>query len=146
MFNSIISYDFNLDRMTSFEGDTGAYLQYTHVRLCSLQRNATIQLRNSRSLIDTSLLTESKAHELVMLLSTFPDVVRNCLKGYEPSTLVTYSFSLAHLVSSALAWDVLAVRGKEEELAQARLYLFECARDVLGSAMRLLSLLPLERM
>lgn len=33
--------------------------------------------------------------------------------------------------------------GQEHELAQARLFLYTCARDVLGSAMKLLSLSPL---
>jgi hypothetical protein len=34
----INNYNFNWDRMTSFEGDTGPYLQYAHVRLTSLTR------------------------------------------------------------------------------------------------------------
>jgi arginyl-tRNA synthetase len=38
------------------------------------------------------------------------------------------------------------VMGQEPELAQARLLLYACARDVLGNAMRLLSLTPLTRM
>lgn len=36
--------------------------------------------------------------------------------------------------------------GQEHELALARLFLYTSARDVLGSAMRLLSLTPLTRM
>ena len=44
------------------------------------------------------------------------------------------------------AWEILIVMGQEQELAQARLYLYTCARDVLSSAMRLLTLTPLERM
>lgn len=51
---------------------------------------------------------------------------------------------LAHLISSA--WEVLIVMGQEQELAQARLYLYTCAKDVLASAMKLLSLTPLDRM
>ena len=34
------NYVFDIRRMTSFEGDTGPYLQYAHARLCSLLRNA----------------------------------------------------------------------------------------------------------
>ena len=34
----INNYTFNWDRMLSFEGDTGPYLQYAHVRLASLDR------------------------------------------------------------------------------------------------------------
>ena len=40
----IKDYDFNWARMTSFEGDTGPYLQYTHARLCSIERKAAEQV------------------------------------------------------------------------------------------------------
>jgi arginyl-tRNA synthetase len=51
---------------------------------------------------------------------------------------------LAHVISSA--WETLIVMGQEAELAQARLLLYMCARDVLANAMRLLSLTPITRM
>ncbi|KAG8987530.1 hypothetical protein FRB93_004486 [Tulasnella sp. JGI-2019a] len=142
----IMSYSFDWKRMTSFEGDTGPYLQYAHVRLCSIERTVApnLVLRSSMSDIDISLLTESKAREIVFHLATYPDVVKNALKTHEPSAIVTHCFKLAHLISSA--WETLVVKGQETEVAQARLLLYTCARDVLGSAMRLLSLNPLDRM
>merc|ERR1711991_900677 len=33
-------YVFEWDRVTSFEGDTGPYLQYAHARLCSIEEKA----------------------------------------------------------------------------------------------------------
>ena len=33
----IKDYDFKLERVTQFEGDTGPYLQYAHARLCSIE-------------------------------------------------------------------------------------------------------------
>lgn len=58
---------------------------------------------------------------------------------------MTYAFKLAHVISSA--WDVVIVKGEEDvEKAKAKMFLFECAREVLGAAMRLLSIRPLERM
>jgi len=142
----VISYSFDPARMTSFEGDTGAYLQYAHVRLCSIQRKVApnIVLRTDPSQINTELLVEPKAREIVWLLATYPEVVKTALKVNEPSTIVSYCFKLAHLISSA--WEILIVMGSEQEVAQARLYLYTCAKDVLASAMRLLSLTPLERM
>ncbi|KAL5514035.1 hypothetical protein ACEPAG_2796 [Sanghuangporus baumii] len=141
-----ISYSFDPARMTSWDGDTGAYLQYAHVRMCSVTRKVAHQvtLREDVSNINVELLTEPKAREIVYLLATYPDVVRAAFKTYEPSTIVSYCFKLAHLISSA--WETLIVMNQEQELAQARLYLFTCARLVLSSAMRLLSLTPLERM
>ncbi|KAG5718303.1 hypothetical protein E4T56_gene14990 [Termitomyces sp. T112] len=66
------------------------------------------------------------------------------MKNYEPSTIVSYCFRLSHVISSA--WETLNVIGQDEEIAQARLYLFTCARFVLAGGMRLLSLTPIDRM
>ncbi|KAJ9107601.1 hypothetical protein QFC21_001060 [Naganishia friedmannii] len=141
----INDYEFNISRMTSFEGDTGPYIQYSHVRLCSVQRkNPNILLPEDLTQVKTSLLSEPKAREIIYILSTYPQVIRDAFVDYQPSTIVTFCFKLCHLVSQA--WETLKVQGQEEELAVARLYLFVCSRDVLSSAMRLLSLTPLERM
>lgn len=77
--------------------------------------------------VDTTLLTEPKARELVYLLSQYPDVVKNALKTHEPNNIVSYAFQLTHVVSSLL--EILKVKGQEQKLAQARLFLFMCARD-----------------
>jgi arginyl-tRNA synthetase len=36
----------SLDRMTSYEGDTGPYLQYAHARLSSITRKAELSLED----------------------------------------------------------------------------------------------------
>ncbi|KAJ7576785.1 hypothetical protein C8J56DRAFT_971563 [Mycena floridula] len=141
------NYTFNWDRMKSFEGDTGPYLQYAHVRLSSIGRkNPHLLPLPPPSQIDISCLIESdKARELVFLLGTYPDVVKVALKTHEPSGVVTFAFKLSHAISSA--WETVVVKGEEDlDKARARMWLYESARDVLGSAMRLLSLRPLDRM
>lgn len=64
------------------------------------------------------------------------------------ANLVSYCFKLVHLIRSA--WETILVKGLvgkgERELAEARLLLYVCARNVLGSAMKMLFLIPLERM
>lgn len=149
LFNKcrINNYTFNWDRMKSFEGDTGPYLQYAHVRLSSLSRkNPHLLPLPPPSQIDTTSLAESThAREIVFLLGTYPDVVKVALKTHEPSGVVTYAMRLSHAISSA--WEALAVKGEEDlDKARARLWMYESARDVLGAAMRLLSIRPLERM
>jgi arginyl-tRNA synthetase len=143
----INNYTFNWDRMKSFEGDTGPYLQYAHVRLASMERkNPDLVPLPPPSSIDTSSLTTSvQAREIVFLLGSYPDVVKTALKTHEPSGVVTFAFRLSHAISSA--WETVVVKGEEDkEKARARMWLYICARDVLGAAMRLLSLRPLERM
>ncbi|KAK7439837.1 arginyl-tRNA synthetase [Stygiomarasmius scandens] len=143
----INNYTFNWDRMLSFEGDTGPYLQYAHVRLASIGRkNPQFLPLPAPSQIDiTTLIESSHAREIAFLLGSYPDVVKTALKTHEPSGVVTFAFRLSHAISSA--WETVIVKGEEdEEKARARMWLYECAREVLAAAMRLLSLRPLERM
>ncbi|GAA5895205.1 hypothetical protein JCM5296_002013 [Sporobolomyces johnsonii] len=145
----INDYAFKWERMTSFEGDTGPYLQYAHVRLSSVERKNAPEVvlpppAERPTAIDVSLLTEPKAREIVVLISTYPDVVRAALKSLEPSTICTFAFRLCHAISSA--WETLIVKGQPQDVALARLWLYVSAKDVLASAMRLLTLSPLEKM
>lgn len=145
------SYQFDWSRMLSFEGDTGPYLQYNHVRLCSIERRVAetdgLQLPPSPmdvSLLKLDLLTESKARDVIMLLATWPDIVKSAMKDFQPSTVVQYCFKLTHAVSSA--WEVLIVKNQEKDLALARLMMYRSARHVLGAALQLLTIPPLQRM
>jgi arginyl-tRNA synthetase len=133
--------------MKSFEGDTGPYLQYAHVRLASIERkNPEILPLPEPSQIDISCLCDAPAaREIVFLLGTYPDVVKVALRTHEPSGVVTFAFRLSHAISSA--WETVVVKGEPDTVkARARLWMYVCARDVLGAAMRLLSCKPLERM
>ncbi|KAK4048753.1 arginyl-tRNA synthetase [Microbotryomycetes sp. JL201] len=145
----INNYKFEWSRMTSFEGDTGPYLQYAHVRLSSVERKNAGEVvlpppAERASKINTALLTDPKSREIILLLANYPDYVRQAFKGSEPSTVVTWCFRLCHAISSA--WETLLVRGQPNDVALARLWLYVTAKDVLATAMRLLTLEPLEKM
>ncbi|KAK4071247.1 uncharacterized protein Triagg1_6278 [Trichoderma aggressivum f. europaeum] len=139
----INNYTFNMEAMTSFEGDTGPYLQYAHSRLCSIKRRANLTEEDLLS-ADLSLLTEQHATNVVRMLSQWPDTVQNTLKTLEPTTVLTYLFKMSHAVSSS--YDHLQVVGSEKELMKARMALYDAARIVLSNGMKLLGLTPLERM
>lgn len=128
--------------MTSFEGDTGPYLQYAHARLCSISRKAGLSSEDLDS-ADLSLLSETHAINLVRALASWPDVVQNTVKTQEPVTVLSYLFKMTHMLSSS--YDVLKVVGSEREIMKARMALYEAARQTLHNGMRLLGLSPVER-
>ncbi|EPS35744.1 hypothetical protein H072_10806 [Dactylellina haptotyla CBS 200.50] len=138
----INNYPFDITRMTSFEGDTGPYLQYAHARLCSILRKANIPMPLIHT-ADLTLITEPQAVLLLRTLAQFPDVITNTLKTNEPTTIVNYLFKMTQLLSSS--YEVVKVVGSEENVARARMALFESARTVLSNGMRLLGLTPVER-
>ncbi|KAF1998989.1 arginyl-tRNA synthetase [Amniculicola lignicola CBS 123094] len=143
----INNYNFDMDRMTSFEGDTGPYLQYAHARLCSIHRKvsqAVSDIPSDLSTADLSLLNEPHAIEVVRQLAAWPDMFLNTVKTQEPTTVLTYLFKMVHTISSS--YDHLQVVGSEREVMLARLALYGAARQVLNNGMRLLGLSPVERM
>ena len=140
----INNYEFKWERMLSFEGDTGPYLQYAHSRLKSLERNFTPITSEGLTSIDYSLLRESQASDLIRILAQYPDILRSAMKTKEPATIVTYLFKLTHQVSSC--YTSLWVSGQTEEVAMARLALYAAARQVLYNGMTLLGLTPVDRM
>ena len=141
----INNYTFDMDRMTSFEGDTGPYLQYAHARLCSIYRRAiTSDPSIDLSTADLSLLKEPHAIDLVRQLASWPDTFLNTVKTQEPTTVLTYLFKMAHALSSS--YDQLQVVGSERKVMVARLALYVAARQVLNNGMKILGLNPVERM
>lgn len=142
-FFSINGYDFNLDAMTSFEGDTGPYLQYAHARLCSMTRKSELDVDELVN-ANFDLLTEQHAVDLVRLLAQWPDVLLQTAKTLEPITVLSYLFRMTHMLSSS--YDVLKVIGSEPDVKQARMALYASARQVLNNGMRVLGLSPVQRL
>ncbi|KAI5966321.1 SYR1 [Candida pseudojiufengensis] len=139
----ILNYEFKWDRMTSFEGDTGPYLQYAHSRLCSVERKSNIKKEELEN-ANFELLTEPCALNLIRIIAQYPDIIKKTVKNMEASTIVTYLFNLTHIVSQC--YDILWVAGQEKDIAIARLALYATARQVLNNGMKLLGLTPVERM
>ncbi|KAI1736000.1 arginyl-tRNA synthetase [Xylaria scruposa] len=140
------NYEFDLERMTSFEGDTGPYLQYAHVRLCSIFQKVDIS-RDEMLAADFSVLPNSPhAIRLLRIIAQFPDVVKQALKTLEPTTILTYLFKLAQQLSSS--YEHLKVLNAPEgrDVSVARAALYEAARQTLHNGMLLLGLTPLNRM
>ena len=72
--------------MPSFEGDTGPYPQYAHVRLSFVEcKNTELLPLPASSQLKAELLVELPAREIAFLLSSYPDVVKTALELHEPS-------------------------------------------------------------
>jgi len=142
----INGYDFDMARMTSFEGDTGPYLQYAHARLSSILRKVGDKGAPPEELAkaDFGLLKENVAIDLMRTLALWPHTFLMTLKTLEPITTLKYLFVMTHSLSAS--YKHLQVVGSEPELLKARMALYVCARQVLSNGMRLLGLSPLERM
>lgn len=147
-------YNFDMDRMTSFEGDTGPYLQYSHARLCSIKRKAEVSDEEMLK-ADLSLITAREGVLLIRSLAQWPDVFLNTYKTQEPVTVLSYLFKMSHMLSScydaidrnnnnAKTLSVMYADSPEKKVALMAMY--EAARIVLNNGMQLLGLSPVQRM
>ncbi|KAK4188626.1 arginine--tRNA ligase [Podospora australis] len=139
----IKDYQFNMDDITRYEGETGPHLQYAHVRMCSMRRQNDLSNEQLAS-ADLSLLTEPHAVNIARTLVEWPDVVNKAREKHQPQVVVQYLFRLADEIGSA--WVKLKVEGTEHEVMKARMAVFDAARIVLRNGMQLLGMNPLERM
>ena len=84
--------DFRWEEVLSFEGETGPYLQYTHARLCSVQRRYGKEIGSE---VDYKLLAQTEEQRVIELLADFPSIVIDAAKQYEPSFIASHLLKLA---------------------------------------------------
>lgn len=93
------SFDFNLEEIVQFEGETGPYVQYTHARSRSI-------LSKYGQEVDLSAefdLSDDYAWEVAKKLADYPRIIRQAGDRYEPSVVAKYLVQLAQLFNKYYA-------------------------------------------
>lgn len=132
-------YDFNLEEMLSFEGETGPYVQYTYARIQSILRKADYKAQSDVE-ID---FNDSDSWEIVKLLQDFPNVIKRAADKYEPSVISKYVINLAQAFNKYYAHVRIL---EENEGLQARLALADSTATVIKESLRLLGVEAPEEM
>ena len=137
-------YVFDVDRFTSFEGNTGPYILYTIVRIKSILaryqaeggslEGITIQTPNSES---------EKA--LMLALSKFNAVMENAFEELAPHKICAYIYELANDFNH-FYHEVKILSEENEEKKKGYLALLMLTRDVLESCIHVLGFTSPERM
>ncbi|MGH3248819.1 MAG: arginine--tRNA ligase, partial [Trebonia sp.] len=91
------AYTFEWDRMISFKGNTGPYLQYATARIRSIFRRAGIDADTPGGPV---VITEPAERELALKLLGFGAVVTQVADTAEPHQLCGYLFELASLFTT----------------------------------------------
>jgi len=126
---------FSWDEILNFEGETGPYVQYTHVRACSVIEKYGKPVRGDA---DLAPLAEPEEFELAKVLATFADAVERAGREHEPSVVARYLLDLCGLFNSY--YHKHQVLGNSDELTDARIVLVDAVRQVLANGMELLGL------
>jgi arginyl-tRNA synthetase len=136
------AYIFDWDRMISFKGNTGPYLQYATARIRSIFRRAGLDEADPRGPI---VITEPAERELARKLLDFGAVVTQVADTAEPHRLCGYLFEVASLFTTF--YELCPVlKASDEETRQSRLALCAATLRVLTTGLGLLGVPLPERM
>ena len=135
-------YVFDLDRMVSFDGNTGPYLQYAHARICSIFRRADIDRASVRGL---SILVEApQERALALRLLAYPTAIDATIDSYSPHKLCTYVYELASDFTAF--YEHCPVLKADEPTRSSRLALADLTARTLAHSLRLLGIDAPEQM
>ncbi len=127
----------------SFDGATGPFAQYSYARLSSILRKGEGLLPENVS--DFSALGNREEMNLALLLAHYPDVVRDSAESLSPARIAVWIFDTARAINQ-FHREHLVINPDNKILTAARGGLVRIARQVLGNSLRLLGIIPLERM
>ncbi len=135
-----LDYEFDVNQMVKFEGQTGPYLQYTGVRIASIIRNQNIDLTN----LDLSLFDKEHYYEVIKLVGDFDDVITDAAKEYAPSIIARYLLDLASSFNKF--YSIERINTEDEKIRNTNFALAKAVRIVLNEGLRLLGIKYLEKM
>ena len=135
------NFDFDLNEVVRFEGDTGPYVQYTNARAQSVLRKAAAMGEKPS---DTDFaLDDDWAFAVAKDIADFPRIIRRSAEKFEPSVIAKYSLDLAKKFNKYYA--NVKILTKDEKIG-ARLALVKATSIVLTEALRLLGVNAPEEM
>jgi arginyl-tRNA synthetase len=130
------TYVFDLDRMVSFRGNTGPYLQYAAVRIRSIFRKGD---QNERGVTSPITITHPAERALALRLLGFGAAVTAVAETYEPHRLCAYLFDLASGFTTFFE-ECPVLKAPSEPLRDSRLALCSLTLRVLTLGLDLLGI------
>ncbi|GAK07158.1 arginyl-tRNA synthetase [Geomicrobium sp. JCM 19038] len=120
--------DFSLEDTLRFEGETGPYVQYTHVRTYSLVHGQTFMWQNGQSV-------EDEAWECFVTLSKLEETIVRALNSHDPSIVARYVLSLSQAFNRYYSQTHIL---KDDDQLQNRLSLVDAINVALKQCLHLL--------
>jgi len=137
-------YIFDIDRFTSFEGDTGPYILYTIVRIKSIL-NKYKENGGSLSLTTLQNATSASEKELMREVAKFNEVIENAANEIAPHKICAYIYDLANAFNH-FYHETKILAEEDETKKNSFIALLVLTRDVLETCIDLLGFSSPERM
>jgi arginyl-tRNA synthetase len=126
---------FDIESALSFDGHTGPYIQYAHVRANSILQRMQEPL--PESIIPTYEMDPTEVH-LIDIISQFPDIVQRASQEYKPLNISNQAYNLARAFNDF--YSQCPVLNSDPEVRAFRLRLVAAARQAIANSLYLLDI------
>ncbi len=134
-----LDYIFDLERFTSFDGKTGAYILYNLVRI-----NSILESYDSFDYMVTQINNKAERN-LVFNLMRFVEVVENSYVKQSPNFIADYAYSLAKDFSSF--YTICNINNEKDPVyKKSKLSLLFLTKRSIETCLYLLGIKPVDRM
>ncbi len=137
-------YVFDVDRFTSFEGNTGPYILYTIVRIKSILNKYQAEGGKLEGLVMTSAVNESQK-ALMLELTKYNEVMEHAFNELAPHKICAYIYDLANAFNR-FYHETKILSEECEETKKSYIALLVLAKEVLESCIDVLGFEAPERM
>ena len=137
--NRIKDINFMLEDALSYDGNTGPYVQYTYARTCSVLSKAA-----DVDHIGEYAATTSEEHELLRVLSIFPERIQAAIENYEPFYVTRYILDLA-AAFNRFYHNCGILTESDPKVVRTRVALTAATKSVLGKSFELICMKKTEQ-
>ncbi|QCR34274.1 arginine--tRNA ligase [Lysinibacillus sp. SGAir0095] len=124
--------EFSIEKMVTFEGETGPYIQYTNARI------QTLLTKGKFTLSDGNLnYLDEEAWEIIKLIESFQTVIETAFTQSSPAIIAKYSLSLARSFNKYYANTKFLTN---DSLEKKRLIVAYAVSIILEESLRLLGI------
>ncbi|MDD3957280.1 MAG: arginine--tRNA ligase [Candidatus Izemoplasmatales bacterium] len=134
-------FEFDLEEMVNFVGQTGPYLQYTSVRINSILSQADFVFDGA---LDDAWFERDYVYDIIKAIDLYPQTIERSANEYAPSILAKYLLNLASLFNSYYGKEKILVDDLRER--NTKLHLLYMVKTVLNDGMHLLGMQVIDHM
>ena len=141
--NRTSTYKFSFDQILDPKGDTGVYLLYMYVRLCSILRKGGYdETKLAEIVADTEIQLETEEEKtLAMLLLRLPEYVDNVFNDLQINKICNMLYDISTIIGQFYARN--KVLGDEKE--KSRILLIELTRKTRKTLFDILGMKTIEK-
>ncbi len=136
MNDRVKNVEFDWEKILDFEGDSGPYVQYCHVRCQSVIKKSGMPEQT----VFATELQSPEEQELIRHLLNFPDVVASAFDVFKPHLVATYLLEVCRLFGQFYTKHRILDESVAPEVTKSRLALVFAVKKTISRGLELLNI------